>query len=117
MDSLHEANHVEKIFNYYFKKLRINGYFFIDDISWLPYLKNCERNNFYCEINNKETFDKLLSIYLSNQENFDIDFNFTSSGICKITKKRDKLNIAKKIETREHSLKNFLKKIITKIKK
>ena len=63
LDSLHEADHVEKIFYHYFKKLKINGYFFIDDISWVPYLKTEERNNFYCEINNKETFEKILSIY------------------------------------------------------
>ena len=58
LDSLHEAKHVEKIFYYYFEKLKLNGAFFIDDISWLPYLKNNERNNFYCEINNKETFER-----------------------------------------------------------
>jgi hypothetical protein len=56
LDSLHEANHVEKIFYYYFKKLKINGLFFIDDISWLPYLKSSERKHFYCEINNRENF-------------------------------------------------------------
>ncbi len=117
LDSLHEPNHVEKIFFYYFKKLKINGYFFIDDISWLPYLKNSYRNSFYCEINNKETFNRLLSIFYSNEDNFDIDFNFTSSGICKITKKRDNLNSVKEIKTREFSLKNILKKICAKIKK
>ena len=117
LDSLHEANHVEKIFYYYFKKLKVNGFFFIDDISWLPYLKNSYRNNFYCEINNKETFERLLSIYLSNEENFDIDFNFTSSGICRIKKKRDELNNRKKIQTREFSIKNILKKFIYKSKK
>jgi len=117
LDSLHEANHVEKIFYYYFKKLKLNGFFFIDDISWLPYLKNSYRNNFYCEINNKETFERLLSIYLSNEENFDIDFNFTSSGICKIKKKKDELNKRKKIKTREFSIKNILKKFIYKNKK
>ena len=117
LDSLHEPNHVEKIFFYYFKKLKINGYFFIDDISWLPYLKNSYRNSFYCEINNKETFNRLLSIFYSNEDNFDIDFNFTSSGICKITKKRDNLNSVKEIKTREFSLKNILKKIFSKIKK
>ena len=88
LDSLHEADHVEKIFYHYFKKLKINGYFFIDDISWVPYLKTEERNNFYCEINNKETFEKILSIYSSNQNNFDLEFSFISSGMCKIIKKK-----------------------------
>tara|TARA_B100000787_G_scaffold28254_1_gene18624 strand:- start:345 stop:974 length:630 start_codon:yes stop_codon:yes gene_type:complete len=109
LDSLHEADHVEKIFYHYFTKLKINGYFFIDDISWLPYLKNKKRNNFYCEINNKETFNKILSIFESNMENFDLDFNFTASGSCKITKKKNQLNPPSKIKTRELSLKNFVR--------
>ena len=75
LDSLHEAKHVEKIFYHYFNYLKINGTFFIDDISWLPYLKNSKRDNFYCEINNKETFEKLLEIYNSNQDKFDIFFD------------------------------------------
>ena len=88
LDTTHEADHVEKIFYSYFKKLNINGFFFIDDISWLPYLKTAVRNNFYCEINNKETFERLLNIYKENKENFDIEFSFVSSGICKILKKK-----------------------------
>ena len=117
LDTTHEADHVEKIFYSYFKKLNLNGFFFIDDISWLPYLKTASRNNFYCEINNKETFERLLSIYQENTENFDIEFSFLSSGICKIIKKKNELNIKKKIVTREISIKNILKKILAKFKK
>ena len=40
LDSLHEADHVEKILYYYFDKLKIGGLFFIDDTSWLPYIEN-----------------------------------------------------------------------------
>ena len=117
LDTTHEADHVEKIFYSYFKKLNLHGFFFIDDISWLPYLKTASRNNFYCEINNKETFERLLNIYQENTENFDIEFSFMSSGICKIIKKKNELNIKKKIVTREISLKNILRKILAKFKK
>lgn len=116
LDSLHEANHVEKIFYYYYSKLKINGYFFIDDISWVPYLQGEERNNFYCEINNKETFERILSIYLSNQNNFDLEFSFISSGMCKIKKKSDKLNFKKELKYRSNSIKNYLRKILKIIK-
>ena len=112
LDSLHEADHVEKIFYHYFPKLKINGYFFIDDISWIPYLKTKERNNFYCEINNKETFEKILSIYSSNLNKFDLEFSFISSGMCKIIKKNDHLNLNKKLIFRSNSIKNYLRKII-----
>ena len=111
LDSLHEAEHVEKIIYYYFDKLKIGGFFFIDDTSWLPYMKNAYRDNFYCEINNKETFDKILEIYNVNFDKFDITFNFTSSGICKIFKKSENLAKSKKITTRTLSLKNFMRKI------
>lgn len=112
LDSLHEAKHVEKIFYHYFHKLKIGGYFFIDDISWIPYLKTSLRDNFYCEINNKETFNKILDIYNSNTENFDLSFSFVSSGLCVIRKKKDQLSFIKKIRTRELSLKNLVRKII-----
>ena len=112
LDSLHEAHHVEKIFYHYFKNLKLNGIFFIDDISWLPYLKNNERNNFYCEINNKETFDRLIKIYNSNYENFDIFFTFISSGMCKIVKKKENLNKPKKMHSRVNSLKDIIRKLL-----
>ena len=112
LDSLHEADHVEKILYYYFDKLKIGGLFFIDDTSWLPYIENSQRDNFYCEINNKETFDKLLEIYNVNFDRFDINFDFTSSGACKIFKKSEKLVKSKKISVRTMSLKNFIRKIV-----
>ena len=111
LDSLHEADHVEKIFYYYYDKLKTNGYFFIDDISWLPYLQNSERDNFYCEMNNKETFNRLLDIYNNNQKNIEMHFSFFSSGMCKIIKKKEYLNLPLRVVTREKSLKNLIRKI------
>ena len=112
LDSLHEADHVEKIFYYYYDFLEIGGHFYIDDISWLPYLKTGLRNNFYCEINNKETFERLMEIYNNNLNNFDIFFTFISSGMCRIIKKDNQLNGLKRILTREKSLKNIFRKIL-----
>ncbi len=111
LDSLHEADHVEKIFYHYFKKLKVGGFFFIDDISWLPYLSKKKRNNFYCEINNQETFDKILEIYGNNENIFDLSFDFTSSGLCKIIKKEEDLNPSLKIKSRKFTIKNFLRKL------
>ncbi len=93
--------------------MEINHCFFIDDISWLPYLKNSEKNNFYSEINNLETFQNLLEIYLANRDNFDLEFNFEGTGICKIRKKNNnKLNELTKINLRNFSLKNLARRII-----
>jgi predicted O-methyltransferase YrrM len=117
IDTLHEADHVEKIFFNYYDLVNKNGYIFIDDISHLPYLKNQKRENFYCEINNKETFDRLLEIYLNNKDYFNLNFSFKSSGLAIIQKQNDSsLNKKVKIKTREFSLKNIIKKICTKLK-
>ena len=112
IDTIHEANHVEKLLYGYYDLLEIGGYIFIDDISHLPYLKNSERNNFYCEINNKETFERLIKIYNSNYENFDIFFTFISSGMCKIVKKKENLNKPKKMYSRVNSLKDIIRKLL-----
>ena len=88
IDTLHEAYHVEKLIKNYYSIIKNGGFIFIDDISHLPYLKNRKRNNFYCEINNQETFELLLSIYSENINNFDLNFSFVSSGLAILKKKK-----------------------------
>lgn len=118
IDSLHEALHVEKLIYNYYSKLKVGGYIFIDDISHLLYLKNKPRDSFYCEINNKETFDKILEIYNNNIDLFNLSFSFKSSGLG-IMKKISNLQL-KKNETmimRSFSFKNIVRMIWKKIKK
>jgi len=118
IDSLHEAYHVEKLIYNYYPKLKEGGYIFIDDISHLLYLQNKPRNNFYCEINNKETFDKILEIYNNNTDLFDLSFSFKSSGLG-VIKKISNLPLIKNeaIITRNFSFKNIARLIWKKIKK
>ena len=118
IDTIHEAKHVEKIIYGYFDMLEEGGYLFIDDISHLPYLKTSKNNNFYCEINNEETFKKIIEIYNSNINLMDLNFSFKSSGLAIIKKKNSLLiqpNI--KIQTRKHSLKNIFRKLWLKLTK
>lgn len=118
IDTLHEANHVKKLIYEYYPLLSSNGYIFIDDISHLPYLKTKDRNNFYCEINNKETFETILSIYSENNKNFELNFSFFSSGLAVIKKlNENNLNLSKKLRLRDYTIKNFLRLIWKKIKK
>ena len=118
IDSLHEANHVEKLIKNYYSLIKSDGYIFIDDISHLPYLKNKNRNNFYCEINNKETFKLLLTVYSENMNNFDLSFSFISSGLAIIKKKNDnELMNYEKLEERSYNFKNILRKLWKKIRK
>jgi len=118
LDSVHEAAHVEKIIYNYFDLLEKDGYFFIDDISHLPYIKNKDTNKFYCEINNRETFNKILEIYDSNTDLFDLNFSFKSTGLAIIKKKSD-LSIKKcdVIVTRNNSFKNIVRLLWKKLKR
>jgi len=113
IDSFHDAEHVAKIFFHYYPFLKDNGCLIIDDVSWLPYSKKNERDNFNSEINNHETFHKILDIYNNNTKNFDLTFNFKSSGMAKIVKKNDeKLLISKKVIIRKFTFKNLIRKIV-----
>ena len=96
----------------------MGGFFFIDDISPLPYLKNKKRNSFYCEINNRETSERILEIYNSNSDLFDLSFSYTSSGLA-IIKKNKKLSLkkTKPIISRKYTVKNFLRNAWKLIKK
>ena len=110
LDSQHEANHVKNIIYNYYDLLKKGGYFFIDDISWLPYLKNSYRDNFWCEINNKETFNIILDIYSDNTSNFDLEYSFISSGFALLKKtNNDPLNPMRKKKGRSFSIKNLLR--------
>jgi predicted O-methyltransferase YrrM len=112
LDTIHTAKHVEKIIYMYFSKIKKGGYFVIDDTFWLPYCKNQILDKFWIEINNRETFKTICEIYNANQDKMNVSFSLETSGICKIKKISNKrLLPAKKIINREHSIKNFIKKL------
>ena len=117
IDTIHEANHVNKLIYNYYNLLNVDGYIFIDDISHLPYLDE-KKTSFYCEINNRETFNEILKILYFNKDNFNLNFSFESSGLAIIKKiKSANLNETKKIISRAYTLKNFLRLILKKLKK
>ena len=118
IDSLHEPNHVKKVFYHYYSFLKIGGLCIIDDISWIPYTKNEYRDNEFTENINKSTFNKILEIYNINKENFDLEFFFKDTGYATITKKKnDILNPSKKIISREYGIKNLIRKIYKRMPK
>ena len=116
IDTLHEAKHVEKLIYNYFDIINIGGYIFIDDISHLPYVNSNRKTDFYCEINNNETFEKILEIYYYNYSKFDLNFSFISSGLGVLKKKEENLFPSKKIKSHKYSFKNIIRKLWLKIK-
>ena len=122
LDTIHKADHVEKILFKYFHLLKVNCNFVIDDTSWLPYTKNREKNHFFMEVNNYETFFRLIKIYNSNFEKMNLEFSFLGTGAAKITKlSEEELIKPCEINNRFYSFKNLLRLIynffILKIKK
>ena len=111
IDSLHDPNHIRKVFYNYFNFVKINGLIFIDDLVWLPYVKGGYRDNEFVETINRLTFNKILEIFNENKNNFTLDINFSGSGLAIIKKINAKLNYEKKISNRLFSLKNILKLI------
>ena len=112
IDSLHEPNHVEKVFYHYYDFLKKGGICIIDDISWLPYSKDQYRDNEFSEYINRSTFNKILNIFNQNQENFSLEFFFKESGYAIITKNKENLlNKPIEIKSREYGIKNLLRKI------
>ena len=111
LDTIHKADHVEKIIYHYYDKLKVGGFFFVDDTSWLPYLKKNRKDNFFMEMNNHETFDRIVEISNSNNDCFDLEFSFVGTGIAKIRKlSNNKLNISNKLKSRKFSIKNLFRK-------
>jgi predicted O-methyltransferase YrrM len=110
IDSFHQPDHIAKILFFYYKFLKKNGSIYIDDISWIPYVKNSYRTNSWNEIINRKTFSKILDIYFGNLNNLRLEFCFDNSGIAKLTKKTNKpLNNPKIVFSSEFSLKNYLR--------
>ena len=112
IDSYHEPSHVRKIFYHYFYYLKKNALIFIDDVMWLPYVKNGVRDNDFIERINRLTFNKLLEIFNNNIENLTLDINFNGSGLAMLKKTGDKLNKEIEIKNRLFTIKNLIKKFI-----
>ena len=112
IDSLHEPNHIRRVFYHYFNFLKLNGIIFLDDVVWLPYTKNAVRDNDFVERINRLTFEKLIEIYNANINNLTLNINFTGSGLAILKKIGSDLNTEKKIKNRLFSIKNIIKKYI-----
>lgn len=112
IDSYHEPNHIRKIFYHYFYYIKKNGFIFIDDIVWLPFVKNQIHDNDFVERINRLTFDKVIEIFNSNLNSLTLDISFYGSGLAILKKKGTKLVKEKKIKNRLFSIKNILKKLV-----
>ena len=118
IDSLHEPSHVSKLIYTYWKHLKLNGSMYIDDISWLPYMKNSWRDHEYTENINRDTFNKILEIQLSNYDNINLTFSFSGSGMCRIIKQNhNELSKPKLMFPRKNYIKKILKKLLFLFKK
>lgn len=116
LDTIHKAEHVINIFKNYFHILKVGGYFIIDDINWVPYLKGKKHDHFFKEVNCKETFNSLIQLYNLNNDKIDIQFSFNDTGIAIINKIADgKILFNSKNISRDKSFKNLARVILKKL--
>ena len=84
------------------------GRVFIDDINWLPYVKNSFKDSEYSEVINRKTFSKIIEIYYQNLENLKLEISFGGTGTVNFEKlNNSKLNEPKKIRNRILGLRNL----------
>ena len=108
IDSLHEPNHVKKILYMYFRYLKVGGRVFLDDVNWLPYVKNSFKDSEYSEVMNRRIFSKIIEIYYANLENIKLEISFSGTGNANILKlNNQKLVNPEKIRNRVFGFRNF----------
>ena len=118
IDSLHDPAHVKKLIYMYWEHLKVGGSMYVDDISWLPYIRGNWRDHEYTEKINYDTFNEILNILATNFDKFQLDFSFIDSGMARLTKLNDKkLLNSKNIKLRKNFIKNSFKSLISFLKK
>jgi hypothetical protein len=64
------------------------------------------------ERNNEESFQRILEIFYSNRDNFDLEFSFVGTGLAKIRKlNKNTLNKPKNIQSRKYNFINIFRLI------
>ena len=99
IDSCHEAEHVQKLINYYFTYLKHDGAIFVDDIDSLPLrLKKKTLNSIVYDL----TLEAVKEFYESNMENCSLKvfYNNKQNGLAMIHK-------TKKFGTEPNSIKKI----------
>ncbi len=118
IDSLHEPKHVKKLIFMYWKFLKVGGSMYVDDISWLPYIKGNWRDHEYTEKINYDTFNEILKILANNFDNFNLELNFIDSGMARLSKLNDNILLdPRNYKLRKNVMKNSLKNIISFFRK
>lgn len=118
IDSFHDPAHVKKIIYLYWEYLKVDGSMYIDDVSWLPYIKGSWRDHEYTEKINYDTFNEILNILSKNYDQFQLDFSFKDSGMARLSKLNSKkLSISNNIKLRKNFIKNSFKSLISFLKK
>ena len=92
--------------------MKKGGLIFVDDVVWLPYIKNSIIDSEYVERINRLIFEKIIEIFNANSENLTLDINFSGTGLATLKKIGENLNNEKKITNRLFSLKNIIKNYI-----
>jgi len=105
VDSLHTQKHVYKEIYEWFPFLKKNGVIFFDDIDSGPYLIGQRKDSVYTEIVNRNIFELIEAVFISNMNIIDLSYTRGSTGLARIDKicsRKHNLNPPKFIKKRSN---------------
>jgi len=86
VDSLHTKKHVQKEIYGWFPYLKKGGVMFLDDIDSGPYMNGQRKDSVSTEIANRNIYELIESIFMSNLNIIDLSFIRGSTGLARIEK-------------------------------
>ena len=105
IDSLHTQKHVYKEIYGWFPFLKKNGVIFFDDIDSGPYLIGQRKDSVGTEIANRNIYELIEAIFISNMNIIDLNYTRGSTGLARIDKicsRKNNLNPPKFIKKRSN---------------
>ena len=86
VDSLHTKEHVQKEIYGWFPYLKKGGVIFLDDIDSGPYMNGQRKDSVSTEIANRNIYELIETIFMSNLNIIDLSFMRGSTGLARIEK-------------------------------
>ena len=86
IDSLHSKEHVQKEIYGWFPYLKKGGVIFLDDIDSGPYMNGRRKDSVSTEIANRNIYELIEAIFMSNLNIIDLSFTRGSTGLARIEK-------------------------------
>lgn len=96
IDSLHNIDHVHKELFLYNNYLNKNSTVFFDDVDTQPYMINQRKDSIGIEIGNRNIYEFVESVFLSNLDSVNLSFIRGGTGLARLDKLSEKGDLLRK---------------------